>query len=160
MSQATRMMTSPWLLIAICAGGLTISYETVVEQFNAAQQIHAAANEAKANAEAETDRIEAEAELAMARISNNCIILFDHEKGIPARSLNGNYQLINPDGVALIPGQPVCASDGETGIVVRRKGKAIVGDKASVPVSQLNEYQNFYKTYPEVLRYERNNSGS
>lgn len=157
-SQPTRLITTPWLLIAIVIGGLTASYETVTERFGEVQQEHQDSNSAKKAAEEQKEHLDSQAQLAMARISGNCVILFNHGTGVPARNLNSTYELVNPDGVALTVGQPVCAANGETGLVLRRDDRLVVGDKASIPIAQLGEYKAFYDLYPEVIRYESSNN--
>lgn len=149
------LVTSSWFGIGLIALTATISAEAVLEKTAEEVAQQRESNELKAEKAEALTQVELDAEIAMARITGHCTIIFNADTGAPAMNFQERYQLINSDGAFLSAGSPVCAKNGVTALVARIGGHLGPADIRKVPITQLAEYQKFYSMYPEVKTYER-----
>ena len=85
-------------------------------------------------------------DLAMDRVQGHCVIAFLAETNRPAQTIRtGDARMVNPDGVPLTPGIPVCAEDGSTAVTIRVTEGVGLADFAFASRDDHPEYLEYYR---------------
>ena len=98
-------------------------------------------------------------DLAMDRVQGHCVIAFLAETNRPAQTIRTGIdaRMVNPDGVPLTPGIPVCAEDGSTAVTIRVPEGVGLADFAFASRDDHPEYLEYYRK--NLRREENDNAG-